>query len=61
MILNVSSEKVENCLEIHCLSNGGCALIDANNRLIAYKKRDFKAGSKGEDWDWVRKDCRKDS
>lgn len=58
MILNVSSESVPDFLETHNLSNGGCAVLDSNNRLIAYNKR---GEPDGNNWDWVRKDCRKDS
>jgi hypothetical protein len=55
MILNGSSESVPDSLETHNLSNGGCAVLDSNNRLIAYNKR---GEPDGNNWDWVRKDCR---
>lgn len=40
--------------------NGGFALLDAGNKLVAYiKDASEVVDSNKVNWDWVRSDCRK--
>lgn len=56
MILDISKANVPDFLKVHSLPNGGEAVLDVNNKMIAYNKN---GGPDGNNWDWVRKDCRK--
>ena len=40
---------------VHNVPNGGVAILDSNDKLVAYNKSGEPNGS----WDWVRQDCRK--
>ena len=42
--------------ELHYLPNGGVAVLDAENKMVAYNRSLLEQDGK---FDWVRKDCRK--
>lgn len=57
MHIDMCSQVFQECanINLHYLSNGGCAMLDVNDRLIAYNKN---GKPDGNNWDWVRKNYR---
>lgn len=53
MILNVSKAKMPEFFDLHTLPNKAMAIIDMDNKLVAYNKN---GEPDGNNWDWVRKD-----
>ena len=44
--------------EIHELPNGEAAILDRNDKMVAYNKR-WMAYFSDDDWDWVKNTYRK--
>jgi hypothetical protein len=55
MILNVSKTKMPEFFDLYTLPNKAVAIIDMDNKLVAYNKN---GEPDGNNWDWVRKDCK---
>lgn len=47
--------KIDSVVEFK-VPNGGYAVLDSEGRILAYNKRGVPHGN---DWDYVRSDCRK--
>lgn len=50
--MKFDSTKFPDCIT-HNLPNDALAVVDADNKIIAYSRVPST-----NDWDWVRKDCR---
>ena len=55
-MLDIERANIEEVI-VHDVPNGGRAVLDADNKIIAYNK---SGDPDGNNWSYVRADCRRD-
>ena len=58
MILRIDYDKMPEVQTLHNLNTGAVAILDSNNKMLAYKRSD-EYTTDDVSWDWIRQDVRK--